>query len=184
MYDTWGMVCLSGVFIIMPNSLFAIILRKSFPVPISVWPWLPLTSSVCCMEEQGQLAVHIWGAQTRLPTRFVMGHPRKPFAESVYEKSRAVLPLGTQSVLQPGARAFGGWSSCHDRAFGEGYYEHVQIKRGICFLSRSDWFNISCCAMCHDFSPSQSSLFSSLHKVGCLWAKFPQQLIQILVPSS
>lgn len=91
---------------------------------------------------------------TRLPpTCFVMGHPRKCFEEGVYEKSRAALPLATQFVFQPGARAFGGWGSCHDRAFVEGY-EQVQIHWGICSPSRSDWCNISCCDRWCGFRPS------------------------------
>lgn len=66
-YDTGGTGCLSSVFIIMPNSPFAIVLQKSLTVPTSAWPWLPLTSSVWCKEEQGQLTVQIHGTQTRLP---------------------------------------------------------------------------------------------------------------------
>lgn len=162
------------VFIIMPGSPFATVLQKSFTVPTSVCPWVPPTSSVWCKEEQGQLSVQIQGRQTQLPsTCFVMGHPRKCFAESVYKKSRVVLPLGTQFVFQPEARAFGGWGSCHGKAFVEGYYEQVHIQWRICSPSRSDWCNISCCDRWRGFSPSQYSLFSSLHKAGCLWSKFP-----------
>lgn len=98
-YDIGGTVCLSSVLIIIPNSPFAIVPQKSLAVPSSVGPWLPLASCVWCKEEQGQLTLQIQGSQTRLPpTCFVMGHPRKCFAEGVWEKSRAVLCLATQVV--------------------------------------------------------------------------------------
>lgn len=134
-----------------------------------------LCHAVCgARRSRAKLTLQIEGSQTWLPPAcFVMGHPRKCFAEGVCEKSRAVLTLATQVVFQPGARAFGGWGSCHDGAFVEGYYEKVQIQWGICSPSRSDCCNISCCDSWCDFSPSQSSLLSSLHKAGSPWSKFP-----------
>lgn len=128
------------------------------------WPWLPLTSNVWCKEEQDCAD---WGNSGMITTDLLCnGTPRKVLCRGCLWEIKSCA-VSCHSVCVPAwGKGFWGWRSCHDGDFVEGYYEQVQIWWGICSPSRSEWCNISSFDRWCDFGPSQSSLFSSLHKAG------------------